>query len=193
MSGHVLVKNSDCNVFNNKNSISSIEGVKKIMKTLSAHKTRSIIEKTIIESLFVKGEGTLSVITALKKLNAVQLSNNTFILYGCKITVSEENENNYTVTVMKDKDYKKANTLQIIGRRWFQETYGNTYHAVKVYVNDEILIKDFCYGYGNQYLQTAIELLQKAGYNINTFSDLRQIEGFAENVTDVSRKKDLMF
>lgn len=162
------------------------------MKTLSAHKTRSIIEKTIIESLFVKGEGTLSVITTLKKLNAVQLSNNTFMLYGCKITVSE-NDRNYTVTTMKNKDYKKVNTLQIITRRWFQKTYGNTYHAVKVYVNDEILIKDFCYGYGNQYLQTAIELLKEAGYNINTFSDLRSIEGFAENVTDVTRKKDLIF
>lgn len=88
---------------------------------------------------------------------------------------------------------KKIKSLQIIGRRWFQKTYGNTYHAVKVYVNDEILIKNYCYGYGSQYLQTAIELLQKAGYNINTFSDLRQIEGFTEDVTDVARKKDLMF
>ena len=162
------------------------------MKTLSAHKTRSIIEKTIIESLFVQGEGTLSVITALKKLNAVQLSNNTFMLYGCKITVSE-NDKDYTVTTMKNKDYKKVNTLQIIGKRWFQKSYGNTYHAVKIYVNDEILVKDFCYGYGSQYLQTAIELLQKAGYNINTFSDLRSIKGFTENVTDVTRKKDLIF
>ena len=162
------------------------------MKTLSAHKTRSIIEQTIIESLFIKGEGTLSVITALKKLSAVQLSNDSYMLYGCKITVSE-NDRDYTVSAMKDKDYKKINTLQIVGRRWFQKTYGNTYHAVKVYVNDEILVKDFCYGYGNQYLQTAIELLQKAGYNINTFSDLRSIEGFTETVTDVKRKKDLMF
>lgn len=80
------------------------------MKTLSAHKTRSIIEQTIIDSLFVKNEGTLSVTTALlKKLNAVQLNNNTFMLYGCKITVSE-NDKNYTVTTMKSKDYKKIVT-----------------------------------------------------------------------------------
>lgn len=162
------------------------------MRTLSAHKTRSIIEKTIIESLFIKGEETLSVITALKKLNAVQLNNNTYMLYGCKITVSE-NDKDYAVSAMKNNDYKKINTLQVICHKWFQKSYGNTYHAVKVYVNDEILVKDFCYGYGSQYLQTAIELLQKAGYNINTFSDLRSIEGFTENVTDVKRKKDLIF
>ena len=162
------------------------------MKTLSAHKTRSIIEKTIIESLFVKGNGTLSVIEALKKLNAIKLNDNTFMLYGCKITVSEK-DRDYKVSVMKDRDYKKANTLNIVGRRWFQKTYGNTYHAVKVYVNNEILVKDFSYGYGSQYLQTAIDLLKSAGYNINTFSDLRSIEGFTESVTDVKRKKDLIF
>ena len=162
------------------------------MKTLSAHKTRNIIETTIIESLFIKGKGTLSVITALKKLNAVQLNNNTFMLYGCKVTVSE-NDREYKVSSMKDKDYKKIDSLQIIGKRWFQKSYGNTYHSVKVYVNNEILIKEICYGYGNQYLQTALELLKQAGYNINTFSDLRSIEGFTENATDVKRKKDLMF
>lgn len=88
---------------------------------------------------------------------------------------------------------KNIKTLNIVGRRWFQKTYGNTYHAVKVYVNNEILINNFCYGYGSQYLQTAIELLQKAGYNIKTFLDLRSIKGFTETVTDVQRKKDLIF
>lgn len=87
---------------------------------------------------------------------------------------------------------KKINTLKIEGRRWFQKSYGNTYHSVTVYVNDEVLRKDFEYGYGNRYLQTAIELLQANGYNdIKTFSDLRAIPNFIENVVDVQRKKDL--
>lgn len=87
---------------------------------------------------------------------------------------------------------KKINTLKIEGRRWFQKSYGNTYHSVTVYVNDEVLRKDFEYGYGNQYLQTAIELLQANGYNdIKTFSDLRAIPNFIEGVVDVQRKKDL--
>lgn len=87
---------------------------------------------------------------------------------------------------------KKINTLKIEGRRWFQKSYGNTYHSVTVYVNDEVLRKDFEYGYGNQYLQTAIELLQANGYNdIKTFSDLRAIPNFIENVVDVQREKDL--
>lgn len=87
---------------------------------------------------------------------------------------------------------KKINTLKIEGRRWFQKSCGNTYHSVTVYVNDEVLRKDFEYGYGNQYLQTAIELLQANGYNdIKTFSDLRAIPNFIENVVDVQHKKDL--
>lgn len=87
---------------------------------------------------------------------------------------------------------KKINTLKIEGRRWFQKSCGNTYHSVTVYVNDEVLRKDFEYGYGNQYLQTAIELLQANGYNdIKIFSDLRAIPNFIENVVDVQHKKDL--
>ena len=30
---------------------------------------------------------------------------------------------------------KKIKTIRFLGARWFQKTYGNTYHKVKVYVN----------------------------------------------------------
>lgn len=100
---------------------------------------------------------------------------------------------------------KKIESLNIIGKRWFQRTYGNSYHSVKIYVNDEILYKGFSYGYGNQYIQTAAEMLESAGYNLDRYySDgskmdkyvalydmIRRTPGFSERVEDVARKKDL--
>lgn len=54
---------------------------------------------------------------------------------------------------------KKINTMKIEGKRWFQRSYGNTYHTVKVFVDGEILKSEITYGYGSHYLQTAAELL----------------------------------
>ena len=41
---------------------------------------------------------------------------------------------------------KKINTMKIEGKRWFQRSYGNTYHTVKIYVNDEVLKSEITYG-----------------------------------------------
>jgi len=55
-------------------------------------------------------------------------------------------------------------SLTIIGRRWFDKRGGNTYHSVKVYVDNKFYNSvDFTYGYDSHYLQTAIELLIKGG------------------------------
>lgn len=100
---------------------------------------------------------------------------------------------------------KKIESLEIYGRRWFQKSYGNTYHSVTVYVNDEILRCDFAYGYGSHYLQTACDLLISAGYEVQTYYNngtkkdvycslldiIRNNDGFFEKVVDVKRKKDL--
>lgn len=61
---------------------------------------------------------------------------------------------------------KKINTMKIEGKRWFQRSYGNTYHTVKIYVDGEILKSEITYGYGSHYLQTAAELLKENGYEI---------------------------
>jgi len=54
------------------------------------------------------------------------------------------------------------NEVYIEAARWFQKTYGNTYHAVRVYVNNELIgASGETYGYGEQYLQTAYDLLLK--------------------------------
>lgn len=91
---------------------------------------------------------------------------------------------------------KKIETLVIRGRRWFQKLYGNTYHTVIIVVNGHILKSSIQYGYGNQYLVTAVDLLRENGYDIpeNTMEALRMLKDLSENdyeVVDVKRKKDL--
>lgn len=58
----------------------------------------------------------------------------------------------------------KNKMITIDARRWFQKTYGNTYHSVKVYVDNKLIGESGKhYGYGGSYLQTAHEILAKHG------------------------------
>ena len=58
----------------------------------------------------------------------------------------------------------KFNHIDIIAKRWFQRTYGNTYHSVEIVIDGEIRDKvDFAYGYDSAYMQTAHKLLAKHG------------------------------
>ena len=71
--------------------------------------------------------------------------------------------------LIKNAKGKCAKKVEIWGKRWFQKSYGNTYHNVRVYVDDELVGESGEeYGYGNQYVQTAFELLQKKGLAPNT-------------------------
>ena len=93
---------------------------------------------------------------------------------------------------------KQIKTIEIEARRWFQKSYGNTFHSVMVCVNDKILENGFQYGYGDQFFQTAGELLLNAGYEIpdnnpywlNSLT-LRETLHGTYSVMDVDRKKDL--
>lgn len=52
-----------------------------------------------------------------------------------------------------------VSTLEIHGRRWFQRTYGNTYHTVSVYLDGEHLgDSPRNYGYGDQYIYTGVAI-----------------------------------
>lgn len=88
---------------------------------------------------------------------------------------------------------KKINTLEVIGRRWFQKSYGNTYHTTTVIVNGEELKSDIEYGYGNAYLQTAVNLLSANGYEVpsDNLEAFRMVCEYPHNAKDVDRKKDL--
>ena len=88
---------------------------------------------------------------------------------------------------------KRIETLKIYGKRWFQKSYGNTYHTVTVIVNGEEMKSGIAYGYGNHYLQTAADMLRNAGYDIpeNNGESYAMMTKYEHDAEDVKRKKDL--
>jgi len=50
--------------------------------------------------------------------------------------------------------------------KWFDKVNGNTYHSVRITrCNDsEVIFGEFTYGYGDHYRQTALEVMNKAGW-----------------------------
>lgn len=90
----------------------------------------------------------------------------------------------------------KIEGLHIEGRRWFQRTYGNTYHSVRIFSKGEcIATLPYQYGYGDCFLQTALDWLKEhnlvpadAEYGTRY---LREVLGGTYSVIDVDRKRDL--
>lgn len=85
-------------------------------------------------------------------------------------------------------------SLQIIAKRWFQKTFGNTYHSVMIHVNGNSIYVPFTYGYGEQYKVTAMNALKENGYRVGDyvdFCDMIRNNGFEIQCIDVERKKDL--
>lgn len=89
--------------------------------------------------------------------------------------------------------------IEITGRRWFQKSFGNTYHSATVALDGkQVFASAKTYGYGDQYRQTAEDWLRASGL----LTDWREGESLREwcerhevilvvNVADVSRKRDL--
>jgi hypothetical protein len=91
----------------------------------------------------------------------------------------------------------------ITAKRWFQQSYGNTYHSVTIRENlfnayhsfDIIYTKEvgrisFRYGYGDHYLNTAAEILGVSEMELR--QDIRENrQKYHITVIDVKRKKDL--
>ena len=113
------------------------------------------------------------------------------------------NGNDHTVSPSNKLDGVKA--IHVKGNRWFQKSYGNTYH--KAYISilidevwQDIGETDIQYGYGDQYLTTAGEWLiengyiesdQDSGYYANRLNFEQLGIAFSYTVQDVSRKRDL--
>jgi hypothetical protein len=67
---------------------------------------------------------------------------------------------NNKTTKMRKQRLKKGDNVFVIGRRWFDRVNGNTYHTAEVEVNGIYVGKSrMTYGYGDQYLETAKEIL----------------------------------
>lgn len=94
---------------------------------------------------------------------------------------------------------QQIKSIDIQGRRWFQRSYGNTYHRVYISINKEDCFEsEITYGYGNDYLRTAREWMERNGFikfdckkqSLHRFCKDNAIE-FNDTVIDVKRKKDL--
>jgi hypothetical protein len=97
---------------------------------------------------------------------------------------------------------KRYDDLRIEGRRWFQKSYGNTYHSVRIFKGNKRLVTiSGVYGYGDCFMQTAFEWLATNGYPefserhengspVVWMTEYRE-QGGAYSVQDVSRQKDL--
>ena len=89
--------------------------------------------------------------------------------------------------------------VKIVAKRWFQKSCGNTYHSVSVFAcsgegtafKHELVGRiPFAYGYEKHYRNTAAKILEIEETGLMEL--MRQHpEKFLEQVSDVSRKKDM--
>ena len=105
---------------------------------------------------------------------------------------------------METKQITPPAVIHVHGRKWFDKVNGNTYHSATVYVDGRKVHESGCvYGYGDHYLQTATEWLDRAGLlpgiehyeSGGTESLWRYCERsgirFTYDVDQVTRKRDL--
>lgn len=90
------------------------------------------------------------------------------------------------VAVIAKAAYKEPiKVTKVIARRWFQKTYGNTYHTVEFILDNGTTYKTpRAYGYGDQWSVTAQREAIRMGYKLDALSvDLE--------VLDVKARKGL--
>ena len=90
---------------------------------------------------------------------------------------------------------KQDQKYLILGKRWFQKTYGNTYHSIEItdLNTGEVLVKiSGVYGYGDQYQQTAIKWLEEnKGITYDWGNHEYNRVHYIFRVVDVERERDL--
>lgn len=95
-------------------------------------------------------------------------------------------------------------TITVIGKRWFQRTYGNTYNSARILVDGvQVAYLPESYGYGDFYMQRAADWLEENGYMPErenySFGGAEQLWTYCNRkglkceywAEDVSRKRDL--
>ena len=87
--------------------------------------------------------------------------------------------------------------VEIIGTRWFQKSYGNTYHVARVYFDDELVYESpITYGYDDGYVQTAQKWLAENRWMPSDevpwryFRDQKGRQ-YQAHAVDVPRERDL--
>ena len=91
--------------------------------------------------------------------------------------------------------------IRIVCKRWFQRSYGNTYHSVRVYHGAECIAHEpFNYGYGDQCKQTVFDIMRELGFysdergRYGTYNDYPKfVKEFRDKmlIEDVNLKREL--
>lgn len=88
------------------------------------------------------------------------------------------------------KAIPELRSLFIQGRLWFDRSGGNTYHGVSISANGQWLIDiGLTYGYGDQYLQTALDFLQRFGL---VSEEVRSVYDLLDTVDLYTTSKDTL-
>lgn len=99
---------------------------------------------------------------------------------------------------------RKMSSLVLVGRRWFNKNFGNTYHSVEIIADGKPVHKvPYAYGYGDQWEYSARDWLDSNGYlpgretkegtpgeALWRYCERVGIQ-YTRTVVDVQRKKDL--
>lgn len=81
---------------------------------------------------------------------------------GAKIPAGERSA--FKARALKSAKRKYPKRIEIVGRRWFRKSYGNTYFTAKVYANDKLVVNiPMQYGYGDHYVDVAWGQLERMG------------------------------
>jgi hypothetical protein len=90
------------------------------------------------------------------------------------------------------KAIPELRSLFVSGRLWFDKSGGNTYHAVSISANGKWLIDiGMTYGYGDQYLQTALDWLKQFGIvsqDVRNLFELRETLDLYTSYKDTLKK-----
>ncbi len=95
-------------------------------------------------------------------------------------------------TETKTETSTNLNSIFIEARLWFDKTYGNTYHSVRLEANGlSVGQVGLTYGYGEHYEQTALTYLKKIGLvseGVRYLSELKR-NGVIVYIAASNRKK----
>jgi hypothetical protein len=113
------------------------------------------------------------------------------------IRISPSNHNHKNQNTMKTATNPKR--IHVSARTWFDRVNGNTYHAAIITVNEgmknETVIKvPFTYGYDRAFIQSAADVLRKAGrikmaahlWNLPRYCKENRIK-YTEHLEEVSK------
>lgn len=113
--------------------------------------------------------------------------------------------NGNTHTIKATDKLEGVTEIYIEGLKWFQESYGNTYHRAYISILKDgkwqtVGHTEIQYGYGDQYLTSAGEWLiengyidsdQKSGYYLDRLNMEKLGIVLSYRSEDVKRKKDM--